>query len=585
MLAGLRKLLARRLPWWLVLVIGIACVVLGGFLIADPFRSLTVLTWVVGAALIVSGVGEIASAATASRQWTSYLVGVVWIGAGVLAVAWPGITIGALAIAAGVALVVGGLVKILAALLGGGDERLIQGVSGLTNAIVGLLALAWPDATVLVLAVLFGIGIAVFGFGQLATAIKLRRDADEPSTTEKRWPPWLRLTAAVAGLALALGAMAISVAIDRAAPDEPGDFYAVPSPLPDGPPGTIVRTEIVDGYQPEATTYRVLYTSTGYDGEPTAASGLILVPDGEPPADGRQVVAYTHGTVGVTSRCAPSLAPPSLHPLFLEGGDALLDAGYVIATSDYQGLGTPDPHPYLVGESEAMNTLDSVRAARNLAEADAGDEFVTWGHSQGGHASVFSGQLAAGYAPELRLRGVAAGAPVPNLVDLFKVNIETRVGKILIAMALHSWEQVYDDADLDQIATPASRPFIARIAENCLYNQKQILASVPSALVLGLTFLHTPVWEVEPWKTIAEDNTPGAAPTDVPMLIVQSRDDHIVDPAVTERFVDRLCERGETVELRLYPGGHLLTGNVAAPDVASWIADRFAGRPPPNTCT
>jgi hypothetical protein len=92
----------------------------------------------------------------------------------------------------------------------------------------------------------------------------------------------------------------------------------------------------------------VLYTSTGYDGNPTAVSGFVLVPEGEPPADGRKVVAYTHGTVGVASKCAPSLVTEQeQQPLFVEGGDDLLEAGYVVAASDYQGLGTPGPHPYL----------------------------------------------------------------------------------------------------------------------------------------------------------------------------------------------------------------------------------------------
>ena len=119
---------------------------------------------------------------------------------------------------------------------------------------------------------------------------------------------------------------------------------------------------------------------------------------------------------------------------------------------------------------------------------------MVWGHSQGGHASLFTGQLASRYAPELQLIGVAAGAPAPNLKDLFATNIETTVGRILIAMALHSWAGVYDDASLDQIVTPVARPLVGRIARNCLYNQKQILASVPAALALDLTFLrHTAV--------------------------------------------------------------------------------------------
>lgn len=207
-----------------------------------------------------------------------------------------------------------------------------------------------------------------------------------------------------------------------------------------------------------------------------------------------------------------------------------------------------------------------------------------WGHSQGGHASLFTGQLAATYAPELRLVGVAAGAPVPNLIDLFRVNMQTRVGKILIAIALHSWARVYDTAELSHIVTPAARGIVAGIAENCLYGRRQILASVPGALLLGLTFVGQPLWDVEPWRSIAEENSPTTAATEVPMLIVQGGADTSVDPATTERFVDELCANGATASLRTYPDvGHLETGHEAVPDVAAWLADRFAGEPAPTT--
>jgi pimeloyl-ACP methyl ester carboxylesterase len=377
-----------------------------------------------------------------------------------------------------------------------------------------------------------------------------------------------------------------AVFVHSSRPDAPGAFYTPPSSLPDGPPGTIIRSEVIDGFASAATAYRVLYKSTGYDGDPTAVSGFIVVPDGAPPAQGRKVVAYTHGTVGVASNCAPSLVTnQAQQPLFLEGGNELLAEGYVVAASDYQGLGTAGPHPYLVGDSEAMNELDIVRAAHNLTGAHATNEFVVWGHSQGGHASLFTGQLAASYAPDLRLVGVAAGGPVPNLEDLFEVNIRTTVGRILIAMALQSWATVYDDASLDQIVTPAARPLVGSIAKNCLYNRNQILSSVPAALALDLTFLHTPPWETEPWRTIVKENDPGATRTPAPILIVQGDADKIVAPEVTARLADRLCAEGETVDLLVLPGiGHLETGHAAVPDVVRWIADRFAGETPSTSC-
>ncbi len=84
---------------------------------------------------------------------------------------------------------------------------------------------------------------------------------------------------------------------------------------------------------------------------------------------------------------------------------------YVVVATDYPGLGTPGPHPYLIGESEGRAVLDSVRAARAIEKAHAGKRFVVWGHSQGGHAALFAGELARRYAPELSSSGSRRSPP------------------------------------------------------------------------------------------------------------------------------------------------------------------------------
>ena len=45
---------------------------------------------------------------------------------------------------------------------------------------------------------------------------------------------------------------------------------------------------------------------------------------------------------------------------------AYLKAGYAVAETDYEGLGTPGVHPYLIGSSEGRSVLDIVRAAREI---------------------------------------------------------------------------------------------------------------------------------------------------------------------------------------------------------------------------
>ena len=255
-------LVARLLRWWVVLGFGTACVVIGAVLTASPSRSLSVLAVVVGLALGLTGVAEISMAPAATRPFLSYLTGLLWIGCGVVAVSWRGITIHALAIAVGVALVVGGAIKVLLAGLGRGDERFIFGLSGFTNVMVGIVAISWPAVTVLVLGVAFGLRTVIFGISVMAIAFKLRVHTTGATRVPSegdghRWPLLLRNTGAVVAFASAFAGLAVSVAIHRSQPHEPGAFYTAPSPLSDGPLGTVIRQEVIDDFYPGTTTYRV----------------------------------------------------------------------------------------------------------------------------------------------------------------------------------------------------------------------------------------------------------------------------------------------------------------------------------------
>ena len=577
-----------RMPWWAVLVLGLACVVVGGFLTVRPFTSLAVLGALVVLGLILTGASEVGSAEVAARPWLARLVGAGVIIAGIVAAAWPGVTVQVLAGIIGVALVVTGAAKLVTALFGAGSERLLLGLGGAANVIFGALALALPAATLLVLAVLFGLRTLLFGVSQIVRVFRLRRVLPGAGTAERpAWPRSLRLVGVVAALALALGGAALAIGVRRAQPPAPGPFYTAPMPLPAAPAGTVLRSEVMDGFFPGATAYRVLYLSTSYDQTPTVVSGIIIVPNTPAPLGGRKVVAWTHGTTGVAPNCAPSLLAGAEYAGALPGLAAFMEAGYVVAATDYQGLGTVGPNPYLVGNSAGMNALDSVRAAQHLPEANAGTDFVVWGESQGGHAALFTGQLASTYAPELHLRGVVASAPAADIENLFKTKTENpdAVGNLLISMAITSYAAVYDDARLDQIVLPAARPLVRSIAENCIQNPEQIQASLPAALLLNMAFFSAPPLEIEPWKSLLDENTPGGQRTSAPILIAQGANDPIVSPAVQAQFVKKLCATGDTVEYRLYPGiGHLTIARDTWPEVVQWIADRFANRPTSATC-
>ncbi|GLS43113.1 alpha/beta fold hydrolase [Methylobacterium brachythecii] len=349
-------------------------------------------------------------------------------------------------------------------------------------------------------------------------------------------------------------------------------------------PGTLLDSQPLGNAPSGAAAYRVLYRSIGLQGEPIAVSGAIIVPAGPAPAGGRPVVAWAHPTTGVVDKCAPSLARVLYRSI--QGLSDLLERGYIVAATDYPGLGTPGVHPYLVGISEGRAVLDSVRAARQLVgSGGASNAFAVWGHSQGGHAALFTGLLARPYAPDLSLVGVAAAAPATELATLMMADLDTSGGKNLTAMTLWSWSQVYG-APMTKVVTPDAVPVINQLANDCIETIFDVLEHRGPSKALDRSFLTVDnLAQREPWRSLLARNTPGTLPPRIPIFLAQGSDDTLVLPRVTLDYRTKLCRAGSRVEFDLVPGvGHLSIAKDAAPAAIDWIADRFAGQAAPSNC-
>jgi acetyl esterase/lipase len=349
-------------------------------------------------------------------------------------------------------------------------------------------------------------------------------------------------------------------------------------------PGQILRIwPQVGGTVGNGRAFRILYRSTGRAGAPIAVSGAIFLPDAAAPSGGpRPIVAWAHPTTGVVEKCAPTLLPDLSGTI--PGLEDMLARGWIVAATDYPGLGTPGMHPYLIGDSEARAVLDSVRAARSMPNAGAGDRFTVWGHSQGGHAALFTGQMAAGYAPELKLEGVAAAAPATYLGELFDADFATTAGRTLTAMALLSWSKVFDQP-LKSILAPQARPSFERVSHDCIQSIAEMLKIEQDTAGLQTKFLTANPTKVEPWQSIMARNAPGAAPPGAPVFLAQGTADDIVRPSITKRFADHLCKGGARVVLVALEGAsHSFAGQDSARTAVEWMADRFSGKAPPSDC-
>ncbi len=364
--------------------------------------------------------------------------------------------------------------------------------------------------------------------------------------------------------------------------------YALYDVKPDeipGKPGSIIRVLPLEGGGPGGGgAFRILYRSTGLNGEPIAVSGAIFIPPGAAPQDGRNVIAWAHPTSGVVESCAPSLMPDVSGMIW--GLAGMLAQGYVVVATDYPGLGVPGQiHPYLIGLSEGRAVLDSVRAARDLPDAGASNRFAVWGHSQGGHASLYTGELAASYAPDLKLVGVAAAAPATYLVELFDADKSSPTGKELTAMALYAWSKLYSDPATSLVEPDAMGTF-EQMAHDCIESVAEFAAIENAEKPLNqVQFLKADPTDIEPWRGIMLRNTPGQAPAGAPVFLAQGTADTTVRPEITKRFGEALCKQGTRVSFIELPGvTHTFAAKNSVSQALRWMGDRFRGAPAPSDC-
>jgi acetyl esterase/lipase len=357
-----------------------------------------------------------------------------------------------------------------------------------------------------------------------------------------------------------------------------------PGEIP-GRPGTIIRIWPLEGGGPgmggQGNSFRILYRSTSPSGEPIPVSGAIFFPSGPAPAGGRNIIAWAHPTSGVVPPCAPSLMPDVGGMMWNLGN--MVGAGYIVVATDYPGLGTDGIHPYLIGESEARAVLDSVRAARDMPNTGASNRFVVWGHSQGGHAALYTGEIAARYAPELKLYGVAAAAPATYLVTLFDDDAKT--SQDLVAMSVLSWTRL-KGVPVTNVVEPQDMSAFERTAKDCIESVAEFekIEKDESPLTRG-QYLKVDPATAEPWKGIMVDNSPGRSRAGAPVFIAQGTADTTVNPEVTKRFAESLCAQGTPVSFMELPGvSHVFAARDSANAALRWMTERFRGAPPPSDC-
>jgi len=377
-------------------------------------------------------------------------------------------------------------------------------------------------------------------------------------------------------------ALVPSAAPARATAPSGAAFYTPPRHLP-ARHGDLIRWRAASRYSslPGAAWNRVvLYRSTSLRGRPIAVSGLVAVPRGRAPRGGWPVISWAHGTTGIADVCAPSRAgrtgTPRGNVAYVEGViGAWLRRGYAIVQTDYEGLGTPGTHPYLIGHSEARSVLDIVRAARKL-DPRIGRRLLIAGHSQGGQAALFAAADAPRWTPELRLRGVVAYAPASQLA--FEVRVATKslttpsplsgIGALMVVSAAHASSAV----KLRDLLSPAALRLVPQVDRLCL----DALGGKGSWGALAPSQILRPGADTRAVYRVLDAMNPALA-IRAPVLLIQGEADSTVFPALSDMLVGQLRAKRDRVEYRKLPGvDHVGAPAAGQPIAMPWIVARLS---------
>ncbi len=239
---------------------------------------------------------------------------------------------------------------------------------------------------------------------------------------------------AIAAAAMLLPGASLAQAQAPAKGPDGTAFYSPSAKLLKGTPGSVIWSRQIkytaDGRvaPPSASkTMLVLYRSRSTKGKAIAVSGTVDLPKGKAPKGGWKMVSFAHGTTGAADVCAPSRTaaggPADGYIAYASASyDSWLKAGYAVLRTDYEGLGTPGRHPYLIGASEGRGGVDIALAARNLF----GSRLLSKAWVIGGLGDAFKGLT--GLAT-LILYSAAQEAGV-DPVTLVQPNIAALLGQI-----------------------------------------------------------------------------------------------------------------------------------------------------------
>ncbi|MFF1696364.1 lipase family protein [Streptomyces sp. NPDC058257] len=329
--------------------------------------------------------------------------------------------------------------------------------------------------------------------------------------------------------------------------------------------------------------WKITYRSTSANGRPNAVSGTVIVPD-DGKTTPRPLITYAVGTVGLGDKCAPSAGFPGGTTAEAPLVNAALVRGYAVVVTDYEGLGTPGDHTYMVAKAQGSAVLDAARAAQRHSGAakygvDAKAPVGIMGYSQGGAASAKAAEMAATYAPELKVKGTASGG-VP--ADLTKVadSLEGGDSAGYLLMSAVGQNAAHPRLALGKYLNAEGRKLVRVVRSECVGTVLEAGRGKAIEDVTTSNPLERPDWQRVIAKQFIGSQRPSA-----PTFVYHGDADETIPYAVGQKLRADWCAKGNAVQWTSFAGqshvGTAIQGNGPA---LEWLGRRFAGEPASGNC-
>ena len=254
--------------------------------------------------------------------------------------------------------------------------------------------------------------------------------------------------------------------------------------------------------------------------------------------------------------------------------------GYVVATTDYEGLGTPGVHTYVVGRSEAHAVLDVVRAAQRLgAGPTAAAPVGFYGYSQGGGGAAWAGQQAASYAPELNVKGTAAGGIPADMIAVGQA-LDGGLGFGFLAAAAAGFNAAYPELNLDKYLNADRQAGVRRQRHQVRRRRRRAARLPPDRGVHDVQ----PDADQPDWQARLRENSLGAVAPRAPIFIWHGLFDEILPYGQDAALWKTYCQKGGRVTFQATFDEHVTGALGGQAGAVQFLADRFAGKPATDNC-